>query len=134
MNPKPSPLAGEGRVMGVEKPIVATLPPTHFPRGRNCKAIKSIDEMTFKKFSQSLAFCSLLLAAPAVFAATELVPPSAQLAFPLENQGGSARANAMGSAFVAVGGDVSALSWNPAALPASLPPNWPSTIIFTCRI
>ncbi len=102
--------------MGVEKPIVATLPPTHFPRGRNCKAIKSIDEMTFKKFSQSLAFCSLLLAAPAVFAATELVPPSAQLAFPLENQGGSARANAMGSAFVAVGGDVSALSWNPAGL------------------
>ena len=61
---------------------------------------------------------ALFLLGPLPFAraATETVPSYAQLAFPLENQGGSARAIAMGSAFVAVGGDVSALSWNPAGL------------------
>ncbi|HTC20278.1 MAG TPA: PorV/PorQ family protein, partial [bacterium] len=58
------------------------------------------------------------LAARAGFAATESVSSNAQLAFPLDNQGFSSRAIAMGSAFVAVGGDVSSISWNPAGLAA----------------
>lgn len=40
----------------------------------------------------------------------------AELANPLENIGGSARAMSMGSAFVAVAADSSALLWNPAGL------------------
>ena len=48
--------------------------------------------------------------------ATETVLSSAGQALGLENSGGSARAKAMGSAFVGVADDSSALLWNPAGL------------------
>src|SRR5581483_8898032 len=44
------------------------------------------------------------------------VYPAAGVALPLENSGGSARSKAMGSAFVGVSDDASAILWNPAGL------------------
>jgi len=49
-------------------------------------------------------------------AATEIVPSYSQLAFPFQNEGDSARAIALGSAYVAVDGDEASLFWNPAGL------------------
>src|SRR6478609_4852854 len=57
----------------------------------------------------------LALAAPA-FAADNMVNSTASLANPLDNNGGGARALGMGSAFVGVADDSSALLWNPGAL------------------
>jgi tetratricopeptide (TPR) repeat protein len=48
--------------------------------------------------------------------ATEIVPSYSQLAFPFQNEGDSARAIALGSAYVAVDGDEASLFWNPAGL------------------
>jgi tetratricopeptide (TPR) repeat protein len=46
--------------------------------------------------------------------------PYSQLLFPLADMGDGARAIAMGSAYVAIDGDISTLAWNPAGL-ANLP-------------
>jgi hypothetical protein len=57
--------------------------------------------------------CLLPLAATATAATVE---PASALADPLDNSGGGARAAAMGSAFVGVADDSTALLWNPGGL------------------
>jgi hypothetical protein len=70
--------------------------------------------------SFSLAILSVLMAGNLN---AQTVPQGfSQLLFPMNDQGGGARAIAMGSAVVAMGGDVSCLQWNPAGL-ATLPSN-----------
>jgi len=61
--------------------------------------------------SLAVLFC-LMAAVPALAAVNSV----AGLAGPLDNNGGGARAMAMGSAFVGVADDSSALLWNPAGL------------------
>jgi hypothetical protein len=68
-----------------------------------------------KRHSYLAALFFLLGFSPS-WAIDESVPTYAQLAFPLQNQGLSARAMALGSSFVAVGGDIDSFSWNPAGL------------------
>jgi tetratricopeptide (TPR) repeat protein len=64
----------------------------------------------------SLALCVLW----ATFASAQTVNDAAGISMPLDNALGSARSAALGSAFVAVADDGSALFWNPAGL-GSLP-------------
>jgi tetratricopeptide (TPR) repeat protein len=75
---------------------------------------------TIRPFFLLLFVLPPLLAAPGGLRAQSTFNPNSQLLFPLADQGIGARAIGMGSAFVAVGGDLSALDWNPAGL-ASLP-------------
>jgi tetratricopeptide (TPR) repeat protein len=63
-----------------------------------------------------LCFALVCLAPSLLKAATETVPSYSQLAFPFQNEGDSARAIALGSAYVAVDGDEASLFWNPAGL------------------
>lgn len=65
-----------------------------------------------KRISLGIALGLVVLAQPA-FAAVNAV---ASLASPLDNAGASARATAMGSAFVGLADDTSALFWNAAGL------------------
>lgn len=65
-----------------------------------------------KQFAAALAVSLLGLAQPGLAAVNSV----AGLANPLDNTGGSARATGMGSAFVGVADDSSAILWNPAGL------------------
>lgn len=69
------------------------------------------------KFLRAFLPCFLLAIFPAIAAGTTFTTyTTAQLPYPLDDLGHSARAMALGSAFTAVEGDATCLFWNPAGL------------------